>query len=164
MDKNQFKDLLNAITEAYNPHDDPRNAFFPMDQLKPWQRLIGGDIHDIPGGKEAWEKQQAEKAKSDAARSQTKPKLTAPTTGDIYSHIETNAFGLPPEAHEKAKEMVGSLKNAGTYDYPNILHRIHGHLEHHGVDPTHPHMQSLANQAYDAEQMNYEKSRARAGL
>ena len=41
MDKNQFQDLLKAINEAYNASEDPRNAFFPMDQLKLWIPFVG---------------------------------------------------------------------------------------------------------------------------
>lgn len=162
MDKNQFQDLLKAINEAYNASEDPRNAFFPMDQLKPWERLIGGDVHDIPGGKEAWEKQQAEKA-AKSAKPAEKKKLTASNEGDIFSHIDSNAFGMDDAAHAKAKEMVAGLKNSMTSQYPGKLESIHAHLANAGVDTDHPHMKALMRQADDAEQMNYEKSRSRAG-
>ena len=102
MEKNEFQHLLKLIGEAYHADEDPRNAFFPMDKLQPWERLIGGDVHDIPGGKEAWEKQQAEKA-AKSAKPAEKKKLTASDEGNIYSHIDSNAFGLDDAAHAKAK-------------------------------------------------------------
>jgi hypothetical protein len=163
MDKNQFQDLLKTIKEAYDPHSDPRNAFFPMDKLQPWERLIGGDIHDIPGGKEAWEKQQAEKA-AKSAKPAEKKKLTASNEGDIFSHIESNAFSMDDAAHAKAKEMVAGLKNSLTSQYPSRLESIHAHLAAAGVDENHPHMKALLKHADEAEQMNYEKARSRAGL
>lgn len=162
MERNQFQDLLKTINEAYNASEDPRNAFFPMDQLKPWERLIRGDIHDIPGGKEAWEKQQAERA-AKSAKPAEKKKLTASDEGDIFSHIESNAFGMDDATHAKAKEMVAGLKNSMTSQYPGKLEAIHAHLAAAGVDTNHPHMKKLMQQVDDAEQMNYDKARSRAG-
>ena len=162
MEKNEFQHLLKLIREAYHADEDPRNAFFPMDKLQPWERLIGGDVHDIPGGKEAWEKQQAEKA-AKSAKPAEKKKLTASDEGNIYSHIDSNAFGLDDAAHAKAKEMVAGLKSAYSSEYPDKLQAIHAHLAAAGVDENHPHMKNLMRQADEAEQMNYEKARARAG-
>jgi len=87
-----------------------------------------------------------------------------PAKDSIWTSIENNGFKLSPEAHEEAKKMVASLKGASTYDYPNRLYALHHHLQRNGVDINHPHMQSLYTQADDAEHMNRDKARARAGL
>lgn len=88
---------------------------------------------------------------------------TDSTEGDIYSHIESNAFNLSPEAHSKAKEMVSASKSAGSYEYPRHLENIHAHLNKHGVSVDHPHMKALLSQAEDAREMNLDKARSRAG-
>lgn len=163
MEKNQYTNLLKTILEAYDPNSDPRNYGFPMDALKPWERLIGGDIHDIPGGKEAWEAEQAAKAEKKEKTAQKK-KLTAPTDGNIFSHIESNAFSLEPEQHEKAKTLVASLDKTSSGQYPEVLKDIHRHLADSGVDIDHPHMKKLRSDISFEEDMNREKSRARAGL
>lgn len=164
MDKAQFQDLLKSINEAYDANSDPRNAFFPMDKLQPWERLIGGDVHEIPGGKEAWEKKQAEKAAKTAKPAEEKKKLAGPKGGNVFAHIDSNAFGLDDAAHAKAKELVSSLKTAYSSERPGAIQAIHDHLADSGVDTNDPHMKSLLASADEAAEMNYDKSRSRAGL
>lgn len=164
MDKNQFQDLLKAINEAYDPHTDPRNAFFPMDKLQPWERLVGGDVHEIPGGKEAWEKEQAAKAAKPAEKKEEKKKLAGPKGGNVFAHIDSNAFGLDDAAHAKAKELVSALRKSYTDERPGAFQAIHDHLADSGVDTEDLHMKSLMASADEAAEENYEKSRSRAGL
>ena len=166
MNKNDFKNLLQTITEAYYDADaDPRNAFIDRSKLKPWERLVGGDILDIPGGEEAWKKQQAELA----AKTQSKPKKpeTLPLPDRITDrwpeHLQSNGFGLSQEAHQKALELAQRIKGASTSSYPRELQNLHDHLTQSGVHPDHPHLKAIYQQMDDANEMNRDKARSRAG-
>ncbi len=166
MNKNEYQNLLKTIVEAYNPDSDPRNAFIDRSKLKPWERLVGGDIHDIPGGEEAWKKQQAEKETKAKEAEAAKPKqLPVPDSVDDTwdAHLTDNKFGISPEAHEVAKKLMGDLKNAYSYDYPIRLEDLHDHLRKSGVSVSHPHMKAIMRQSQDAQDMNDEKARSRAG-
>lgn len=167
MNKNEYQNLLESIMEAYYDADsDPRNYGIDRSKLKPWERVIGGDIHDIPGGEEAWKKQQAEKeAKAKAAEAAKPKQLPVPDSVDDKwdSHLADNKFGISPEAHEVAKQLMDKVRKSYTYDYPMNLEALHDHLAQSGVSPNHPHMKTIMRQADDAHEMNRDKARARAG-
>lgn len=165
MDKKQFTNLLNVINEAYyDAHSDPRNFGIDMSKLKPWERVIGGDIHDIPGGEEAWKKQQAEK---EAKAKVEKPK-TLPIPDNIDdtwdTHLHDNKFGISPEAHETAKQLMNDIRKSYTSELPGNLDALHRHLVDSGVNPDHPHLKTIRNASEEAAEMNRDKARSRAGL
>lgn len=166
MNKNEYQNLLKTIVEAYDPDSDPRNYGIDRSKLKPWERLVGGDILDIPGGEAAWKKQQAEKeAKAKGAEAAKPKQLPVPdnVSDEWPEHLHKNSFGLSPEAHQKAVEIAQKARSAYTWEYPRVLEDLHAHLQQSGVDPKHPHMKSIIDQARDADDMNDDKARSRAG-
>lgn len=143
METNDYINLLrkiNQLKEArYSEAEQQRDYGIDQSKLKPWQFVAGGDIHDRPGGEEAWNKQEEERKAKEAANAPA-PKLSAPHTGDLKSHVETNAFGLSKENHEKALTI---LKKHGESE------KLHDHLVNGGVDPNHPHMKKLEGEMRD---------------
>lgn len=168
MNKHEFKQLLEAITETWRfDPNDPHNYGMNPSMLKPWEFASHGDIHDLPGGKEAWEKQQATKAAAKASaeaevaakKARTLPLPTTPLTDKWHQHIESNGFGLSPEAHAKAKELVSKLNVGSAYDLPARMYDIRHHLIKSGVDENHPHLHAITREAEDEESYNRERSK-----
>lgn len=159
MNKNDFQNLLKTINEAYDPHQDDRNFGIDFSKIKPWQHVAGGDIHDKPGGEEAWNAQQAmtkaAKDKQTAGQAARLPLPTEPMTDAWTDHVESNGFGLSPDAHKKAKELTHETRNAGWRDLPDALSSLASHLITSGVHKEHPHIKTILNDKDEAENDRY---------
>lgn len=91
METNDYINLLrkiNQLKEArYTEAEKQRDYGIDKSKLKPWQYVAGGDIHDRPGGEEAWNKEQEEKKAKEAVR----PKAKKETEEERKRRLELEA-------------------------------------------------------------------------
>lgn len=164
MDKKTYLELLTTINEARGTHVGYDDNMAPNYSKKDPLGMDDPQIADYLTRKGVLDQTATDKPNRSGTESEEKKKLTGPKGGNVYNHIDSNAFGLDDAAHAKAKELVSSLKNAYTAARPGAIQAIHDHLADSGVDTNDPHMKSLLASADEEEQMNYDKSRSRAGL
>lgn len=89
METNDYINLLrkiNQLKEArYTEAEKQRDYGIDQSKLKPWQYVAGGDIHDRPGGEEAWNKEQ------EKAREVVRPKAKKETEEERKKRLELEA-------------------------------------------------------------------------
>lgn len=74
------------------------------------------------------------------------------SSGTWYSAIFDNHFDLSPENHAIAKELIGKVYKKNT-NYPEALGNLYNHMIGSGVNPEHPHMQTLKSIADERQEM-----------
>jgi len=81
-----------------------------------------------------------------------------------HDHIRQNTLNLSPENHQKVLELLKDAYKAKTLEYPGALNQLRTHLIGSGIDKGHPIVKEIKGMADDAEEMNRDKARSRAGL